>query len=201
MNYQAILERILVAVDTASYLTPSAHVDARQRDAMALIAHQIQAPDFDPAATRALIRRFHTEGRIDEVMKLSALNVVAASPLVQDWEEAARLAGEQELAALRLGGPNLESNLASVDRHRGVLFFLQGSYEVALDYFTRAFERQRTAENIGNILCTLVRLGELAESSALVDQVRSSFPSQLVDELDARIEADPDLALLRTEAS
>ncbi len=199
MNLEALFDRILQAADEQAYLTPAQGVDPEQREAMERIGEQIQAPGFDAHATRKLIARFHGRGLIDRVMMLSALQVVAAHPSVADWSEAARLAGAQEQAAMELGGPNLAANLASVERHRGVAAFLQGHYEIALDYFSRAFERQHSAENLGNVLCTLLALHEIDEARELYLQVRSSFPHQLVRELEHRIENDPDLALLRDE--
>jgi Flp pilus assembly protein TadD len=130
---------------------------------------------------------------------LSALHVVAASPRVKDYAEAARLAGEQEHAALEAGGPHLQTHLASVDRHRGVLAFLQHHYSVALDHFTRAIERERTPENLGNVLATLLRLGELDEADAILSQVQRSLPPAQVAELQRRIDIDPDLATLRAK--
>jgi hypothetical protein len=146
------------------------------------------------------VRGENAAGRIDRVMMLSALHVIACHPSVADWEEAARLVGEQELAALELGGPNLEANLASVDRHRGVLAFLRKHYAVALDYFARALERQRSAENFTNVLCTLIRLGEEDEARTLLRQARRAFPPHLAAEIDRNVESDPDLSLLRTES-
>lgn len=201
MDYQALFARILQTVDERSYFTPALAVDERQRDAMHRIEQALSRADFDAGGVRGLIRRFHEEGRIDKVLALSALHVVACHPKVADWEEAARLVGEQEFAALELGGPNLQANLASVERHRGVLAFLRGHYEVALEYFTRALERQRTAENLGNVLASLLRLGEEDEAAELLAQIRTSFPVPLVAELERAIVTDPDLALLRTEAS
>lgn len=200
MNLRALLDQILQTVDAQAYRTPADHVDPRQRETLAEVARQIGAPDFDPAATRAFIEARHAAGRLDRVHYLSALHVVAASPRVADWALAARLAGEQELAALELGGPNLQANLASVDRHRGVLAYLRGHYETALDYFSRALERQRTAENLGNVLCALVRLGELDEARALYAQIRSTLPVHVVRDLDAMVAEDPDLATIRPEA-
>ena len=201
MDTAALLQRIYDAVDRQGYLTPSDHIDVRQRAAIDEIGRAIQDPAFSAAETRALIHRYHDQGRIDRVLMLSALHVVAAHPTVQDWNEAARLVGEQELAALELGGPNLEANLASVDRHRGVLAFLRGHLEVALDYFTRALERQRSAENLGNVLCVLLRIGETADAEDLYDQVRRSFPRALVQQLEDIVARDPDLAILRKEVS
>lgn len=199
MDYQAILDRILNSVDQDAYLTPSTQVDPEQREAMARVGQLLQSPRFEPEQARALVERLHDEGRIDPVMRLSALHVIAAHPAVGDYALAARLAGEQELAALELGGPNLQANLASADRHRGVVAFLRGHTAIALDYFARALERERTAENLGNVLCALLRLGELEDAAALLAQIRGAYPARVVAELAARIETDPDLALLRDE--
>lgn len=199
MDYQAILDRILLAVDQDAYLTPVSHIDPEQRAAMGLIQQALRGPGFDPDAARALANQLHADGSIDRVMLLSALHVIAAHPSVADYAEAARLAGEQELAALELGGPNLNANLASADRHRGVVAFLRGHAVIALDYFSRALERERTAENLGNVLCALLKLGEEDDAVALLDQIRGAYPSRVVAELQSRIEADPDLALLRDE--
>lgn len=200
MNLRSILDRIIEQVDATAYLTPSSHVDPRQRAALASIAAELQAPDLDVAATRRRVHDLFEAGKLDRVHMLSALHVIAASPRVADWAEAARLAGEQEFAALELGGPNLQVNLASVDRHRGVVAFLRGHYEAALDHFSRALERQRTAENLGNVLCTLVRLREHDEARALLRQIRGTLPAPIVAELDDMIRKDPDLTLLREEA-
>ena len=88
-----------------------------------------------------------------------------------------------------------------MDRHRGVLAFQKGRFDVALEYFSRAFERQRAAGNLANLLATLLRLGDEVEARGLVGEIRASFPAALVDSLDHFIETDPDLALLRTETS
>jgi len=199
VNLEALVERILDAVDEEAYLVPAGQADPRQRAALEEIARAVAEPDFDPHAVRRLAIRLHAEGRIDRVMMLSALHVVAAHPAVADWSEAARLSGEQEQAALEAGGPRLQANLASVDRHRGVAAFLQRHHEVALEHFARAFERERTAENLGNVLCTLVALGEVADARDLAARVRAAFPRPLVRSLEARIASDPDLALLREE--
>lgn len=196
--YQLLLDRLLTVVDDRAYLTPAVHVEPGQRDAMAMVERAIQSPSFDPANVRALIQRLHTEGRIDRVMMLSAMHVVAAHPSVADWAEAARLAGEQEQAALELGGPNLSNNLAAVARHRAWLAFTLGQYSVALDYCTRALEHQHTVENLGNVLCVLVRLGEEEQAALLVERVYKTHPESFTASLERRIEADPDLAVLRT---
>lgn len=197
MDHLALYARILKAVDERAYFTPADAVDPAQRDTMRQIGTHLHAPGMDPAALRAQIRRLHDEGRIDKVHMLSALHVVAASPKVADWSEAARLAGEQELAALELGGPHLDANLASVDRHRGVLAFLRGHHAVALDHFTRALERQRTPENLGNVLAALLKLGEIEEAEEILAQVRRTLAPPMISELERAIDNDPDLAALR----
>ncbi len=199
LNLEALVERILDAVDDEAYLVPAEQADPRQRAALEEIARAVAQPGFDPPAVRRLVIRLHAEGRIDRIMMLSALHIVAAHPSVADWAEAARLSGEQEQAALEAGGPRLHAHLASVDRHRGVQAFLQRHLDVALEYFTRAFERERSAENLGNVLCTLVALGEIAEARDLLDRVRATFPHALVRSLEVRIASDPDLVLLRGE--
>lgn len=197
MDHKKLMDRILAAVDADAYLPLADAVDPAQRAAMETMARALQADDLDVHAIRAMAHRLHAEGRIDRVMLHSALHVIAASPRVRDYAEAARAVADQEQAAIEIGGPHLETHLASVDRHRGVLAFVQGRYEIALDYFTRAFERQRSAGNLANVLATLLRLGDEDEALDLLDQVRGGFPATLVTQLDAMIDADPDLALLR----
>lgn len=197
IDFRDLLDRILDAVDQRAYFTPTARLDGGKGSVLPAFQDALAAPDFDPDEVRAYVHREFTAGRIDRVVMLSAMHAVACHPSVAEWEEAARLAGEQELAALELGGPNLQQNLASVDRHRGVIAFLRGHYEVALDYFARAFERERSAENLTNILCTMLRLGEETEAWDLLREVRRAFPPSLVAEIERSIQADPDLALLR----
>ncbi|MEM6931583.1 MAG: hypothetical protein AAF602_31925, partial [Myxococcota bacterium] len=131
MDYQTLLDRILDAVDQQAYFTPTAHRKASKGErALPGLAGMLAQPGFDPDEVRAYIEGEFDAGHINRVLKLSALHLVACHPSVAEWEEAARLAGEQELAALELGGPDLDENLASVDRHRGVLRFLRGHYDV-----------------------------------------------------------------------
>ena len=201
MDYQSLIDRITRMVDERAYFTPVSHVDAAQRAVLAVAEQRMATSDFRADDLRAWLGSEHADGRLDRVHLLSALHVVACHPAVADWEEAARLAGAQELAALDLGGPQLQANLASVDRHRGVLAFLRHHYEAALDHFARALERQRTAENFTNVLAALLRLGEESEARSLLRQARQTFPAGLVAGIDHNIEVDPDLSLLRTEVS
>src|SRR5688572_29852897 len=200
IDYRALIDRITSVVDREAYFTPTAHLAPAQRAVLDEVRRRLSHPGFDADEVRTYVRAEHRAGRLDRVHLLSALHVIACHPAVAEWEEAARLVGEQELAALELGGPMLDANLASVDRHRGVLAFLRGHYEVALDYFARALERQRSAENFTNVLCTLCRLGDEDEATALLRQARRAFPTPLVAEIEHNVANDPDLALLRSEA-
>ena len=197
LNFESLFARIKDAVDSSAYLVPTGSVDPRQRESMTRISSLIGDASVSPEDIRSLIECAFEEKRIDAVNRLSALHVLAASPRVKDYAEAARLAGEQEMAALTMGGPRLEDNLASVDRHRGVLAFLTGHPTIALDHFTRALERQRSPENVGNVLATLLKLGELDEAETILKQVRRTLSSPMVQQLDRIIDQDPDLAVLR----
>jgi tetratricopeptide (TPR) repeat protein len=198
--YRSILDRIFEAVDQQAYLTPMHRIQGPEAQALAVFKAALSEPDFEPEAVRRLVDRLHEEGRLRATTRFSALHIIAAHPRVGNLPEAARLVGEQELAAMDESGPKLNADLASVDRHRGVLAFMKGHYDVALDYFSRALDRERSAENLSNILCCLVRLRELKEATSLWTQIQSSYPEDLVDELGRIIEQDPDLALLRPEA-
>lgn len=200
MNYEALYDRILQRVDTDAYLAWADSVPESQRAAMAELGAYIQSPEFDPGLGRTMARRMQESGRIDRLMYLSALHVIAMSPGVKDYSEAARLVAEREQLALSLGGPDLDIHLAGVDRHRGALAFYQGHYGVALDYFSRAFERQRSPGNLSNVLTTLIRLGDVDEARELLGRVRQSLPATLVSALETMIQLDPDLALLRVES-
>ena len=201
LDYAALIDRILCEVDADAYLAYADAVDPAQQQAMSEIEAAMKQPGFMPSQVSSLVHSLHASGRIDRVHKLSALHVIAASPAVADYNEAAQLAAQQEQAAIELGGPRLQANLASVERHRGVLAFVQERYEIALDYFSRAFERQHSAGNLSNVLAALLRLGDITEARDLLTQVRSNLPSSLVTDLERIIAADPDLALLRTEAT
>jgi tetratricopeptide (TPR) repeat protein len=197
LDYHNTLGRIRAAVRRGTYLVSSEGVPTQQRDVLNDIAREIASPGCDPDAVRQRIQQLHASGRIDRVMKLSALGVLAASPHVGDFEEASRLAGQQELVALEEGGPHADTYVASAHRHRGVVAYLLGHYEVALDWFTRALERERSAENLGNVLSALVRLGDHDEARAMLGSVRAVFPAEIRGAVDARIVEDEDLSPLR----
>jgi tetratricopeptide (TPR) repeat protein len=189
LDHALLFSRVLAEVDDEAYFTPMKRVSAEERFVLEPIRQALESGDFIVADVRAQARALYDQRRIDRVKYLSCLHMIAAHPRVAEWDEAARLAGEQELAALELGGPELPANLASVDRHRGVLAFLRGHYEVALDYFSRAIERERTAEN----------LGQIDEAGELLLQIRCCYPPAIVRALNEMILSDADLALLRLE--
>ena len=200
MSYRAILDRIFEAVDEESYQTPVHRISGPEAQALGLFRDALRQPDWEPEQLRAFVRRLHDEGRIRKVTMYSALHIIAAHPKVKNYGEAARMTAEQEVAAWEENGPDLNADLASVERHRAWLAFAMGRYEQALDYCSRALDRERSGENLQNILCTLIRLGEIDEAAQLLVQIRKSYPASLVDALDRAIATDPDLALLRTES-
>lgn len=199
MNYEELVHRILHRVDEQAYHAEHGDLDDGQLAPINTALRALQDPTQGPDVARQLAQRFSAEGRIDPVNTWSLLHVIAASPQVADFAEASRLVAEQEVAALEQGGPRLQKNLASVERHRGVLAFKLGRFDVALDYFSRAFERQHIPGNLANVLCTLLRLGDVAEARDLRDQVFGAFPAPFTAELKRLIQLDPDLALLRQE--
>ena len=199
MNYEELVHRILHRVDELAYVANHEDIDPDQKPYMHAIGKALSEPGRTARELRQLAQGFFDEGCIDKVMLHSALHVIAASPKVQDPQEAARQVALQELASYEVGGPWLSANLASVDRHRGVLAFSLDQFEIALDYFSRAFERQRIPGNVGNVLATMLRLGEIPEARDLHRQVVSAFPPAFTRELERLIALDPDLALLRKE--
>jgi tetratricopeptide (TPR) repeat protein len=74
---------------------------------------------------------------------------------------------------------------------------MMGQYEPALQAFTRALERERSAENLGNVLAALLKLGELEEAADILTAVRERFPPQIRDRVFSMVARDPDLASLR----
>lgn len=193
---RGLVARIRTAVSAGSYLAPTDRVPPAQRPWIEEIAGAMRSPDADPDRIRVRIQQLHATGRIDRPTKLSALSVLAASPLVRDYPEAARLASQQELAALDEGGPWMETRLASTARHRGVVTFLLGHHPTALECFTRALELERTPENVGNVLAVLLRLGELEDAWELTRDLRASLPREVWAQLAERIRTDEDLVRL-----
>lgn len=199
MNVQLLLDRILDSVDREAYLTPADQADPRYQAALDECLSLLNNDAVEVDRIRELAHAHHKSGGLDDYHYHSLMHVVAAHPRVKDYEEAAREIANQEMAAYGATGTNLQHKLASVDRHRGVLAYVRGQYEVSLDYLTRALERQRSVENLGNVLCALIRLGELDEADGIVAQARDNFPADFVTQLNRRIDTDPDLTQLRPQ--
>lgn len=190
-----VLDRLHRAVQTGEvYLAPADRLPPSERAAAREV---LEALALGPDVARSTVERLHAEGRLGKVARASALHVVAASPDVRDFAEACRMADLQEFLALEEGGPHLLARLASADRHRGVVAFLMGRYSIALEWFSRAFERERTPENLGNVLAALLALGERREAHELMATVRRGFPSAFQEDLVRRIGRDDDLRELR----
>jgi tetratricopeptide (TPR) repeat protein len=197
MDYDHILARIRATLDDGSYLTPIARVLEDDRAALEEVGRLLHDEDVEAHVVRCRIQQLHGAGRLTRTTKLSALGVLAASPKVRDFAEAARLAGQQEFVALEEGGDLRDARLASADRHRGVLAFLMGRPEVALDWFSHAFHREATAENLGNILAAMLRLQEADAAIELVRKAACQLSPEQFEALGQRIETDDDLAALR----
>jgi hypothetical protein len=198
VSYQTTLGRIHEAVFGRAYVVPTAHLEPDQRLLMEGLAKTIERPDFSPGEVRQQVEDWFAEGRIDLPMKYSAMGVIAASPAVRDLRAATEFASLQEMASWDLGGALLSTRQASVERHRGVISFLLGRYEVALERFVDAMERERSAENLCNVLSTLVRLGEETEARDLLHDVRTAFPEDIRRGVEEGLERDGDLHGLRT---
>lgn len=197
MISRTLLDRLHRAVQRGEvYLAPTDALPERDRSSASAILRCLQEEGPDEA--RALIEALHAADAIGSVARVSALHVVAASPEVRDFAEAYRLAELQEYLALQEGGSYLIAQLASADRHRGVVAFLMGRYEVALDWFSRALERERTVENLGNVLATLLATGAREDAHDLLQTVKRSFPGRFAAALDDRIRVDDDLRELRS---
>ena len=201
MDYNAILERILNTVDREAYRFSGAHLPQPDAAAQRKVHEALANPAIDLDVIQRLVDQLHADGEIDEIVRLSLLFVVAAHPRAKDYGRAGQLLGERETAIWamsdRANEADLERLLAAVDRHRGALAFLMGRYAHALDHFARALERERAANNLQNVLATLLRLGEEDDARSLLGQIRQSYPAPVVEHLDRVIQQDPDLALLR----
>ena len=196
MTYAHILDRIRASVgDDSAYLLPTERFTASEQTDLDHVVHTLIHEGHLQA--RALIQSLYEAGRIDAVLRLSALGVIAAHPIVRDYLEASRLASLQEFAALKLTSERRDTYIASAHRHRGVIAFCMGHYPVALDWFVMALERERSAENLGNILAALVASGDETAARELLQQVRQQFPDHVRAALEVRLSLDADLRALR----
>lgn len=192
MSLSTILDRLRETVRPAE-VCPLC-VDRLPRRERALAAELLELLDRrGDAAARALL----DARQLDPVHRLSALHLLALQRARPDLPEAARLADQQEYVALQRGGPDLAGWLASADRNRGVVALRMRQPEVALDWFTRAFERERAPEHLANVLVALIACGDIARGRELVVAGRARWPASFAAELDGAIARDADLAALR----
>ena len=106
LDHALLFSRVLAEVDEEAYFTPMRRVSAEERFALEPIRAALESGDFIVEDVRAQARSLFDARRIDRVKYLSCLHMIAAHPRVADWGEAARLAGEQELAAHRRHRPS-----------------------------------------------------------------------------------------------
>ena len=197
LNRRDAIARIRRAIGEPSYLVPTDGVASRYRDRLSELATWMATPDFDGEVARRRVQDWRERGLLDDEHTWSALAVIYTHPRVRNFREAARCIALQESAAMAASGEHLAAALGSVERHRGVLAWSMGHVEVALDCFVAALERERTAENLGNVMAALVRLDELEQAQELLDDARRGFPAALVEDLERRVASDEDLAPLR----
>ncbi len=188
-----LIGRVKKVVERRSYLLPVDRVDPAIRAPVAEIAAMLRSSDAERWQIDARIDAFRVSRELDDATAWSMRGIVAAHPRFQDYQDALRFAALQELAALAAGGDALRGRLASVDRHRGVVAFLMDQPDVALHQFTLALERERSAENLANVLCALVRIGDLESARELVADVRRAFPADVRAGVEWALANDTDL--------
>lgn len=201
MNIDLLLNRILSTVDQGAYLVPTASADPKYRPLLDELLNRLTSPETSYEEITRLAHMFFENGDLDEYHYYSLRHVIAAHPRFSRLNEAAEMVGLQEIAAWGAPDSARSERLASVDRHRGVLAFLHRQFDVALDYFTRALEREHSIENLGNVLCSLLRLGEIQDAQTIVRRATQRFPTDRSHALCVRIQQDPDLAALRDQIS
>lgn len=194
MGRTELIGRVKRAVERRSYLVPVERQHPSLRAPMAEIAAMLRSPDAERWQIDARIDALRVSGALDEATAWSVRGVVAAHPRFADYLDALRCAALQEQAALSAGGDDLRARLAAVDRHRGVVAFLMDRPQVALEQFTLALERERSAENLANVLCALVRLGDLDAARELLSDVRRAFPADIREGVEWAVANDADLA-------
>lgn len=194
MGRLELIGRVKKVVESRSYLLPVERVDPAIRAQVAEIAAMLRSSDVERWQIDARIDAMRVSRELDDATAWSLRGIVAAHPRFQDHLDALRFAALQEMAALAAGGDALRARLASVDRHRGVVAFLMDQPEVALHQFTLALERERSAENLANVLCALVRLGDLESARELVADVRRAFPADVRAGVEWALANDSDLS-------
>ena len=200
MDFDALLDRVLTAVDAQAFVTPIAGIDDPEEVRLVEpFFAGLGAPEPDIEGLRAMVRELRGTGSITERRAVILLQTLAAHPSVEDLRELGRLVGEEEHLVLATGGPRMTARLAVVDHHRAVHAFLLGRYEVALELETRSAAARPWGDSLANILILLLRLDQEGRARALLQQIRRRFPLDLVRQVERYIHQDPDLALLRDQ--
>lgn len=200
MDFDALLDRVLAAVDHKAFVTPMAGIDDPVEVALlepVFAGLGDESPDIE--GLRTLVRGLADAGRITQRRACILLQTIAAHPACEDLRELARLIGEEEHLVLEEGGPRQTARLAVVDHHRGVHAFLMGRYEYALELETRSASARPWGDSLANILIILLRLDQEARAADMLASIRRRFPLDLVRQVEGYIRQDPDLALLREQ--
>ncbi|MBT3218926.1 MAG: hypothetical protein HN348_07520 [Proteobacteria bacterium] len=96
----------------------------------------------------------------------------SANPVTRNYVETSRLASVLEFLALELGGPDMNHYLSSAYRYRGIVAFELCRYDAALELFSRALERERSAVNLAHMKDVVAKLG---------DSMPNELPIEVVD--------------------
>lgn len=204
MSAAGIVEDILLHLQTAAFFASEARVPTEQAEGCASIAHahrQIGMKE-DALEVRKLIESLYDEAKIDYIRRLSSHASVSNDPKVKDFDASERYTTEMERAVREVGGPRLGIDLSAVERHRGVRSYQMKKYAKALEHFDRSLGYHLTGENIANVLCTLLRMGEVKEARLILRSVRDEVErggraKTVVAELNEYVQKDPDLLVLR----
>ncbi|MCO4773109.1 MAG: hypothetical protein KDA24_23950, partial [Deltaproteobacteria bacterium] len=139
MDFDALLDRVLTAVDSKAFVTPVAGID--DPNELRLLRPIFDALGEDEPRIEFLrgeVEQLRADRLITDRRAVILLQTLAAHPSCEDLRELARLIGEEEHLVLSEGGPRMATGLAVVQHHRAVHAFLLGRYEVALDLETRS---------------------------------------------------------------
>ena len=198
MDFDALLDRVLLAVDRKAFVTPTDGIDDPDEVRMLEpIFEALGAGGFDPDVLRGEIEVLRARGLVSDRRAVILQQTIAAHPEVEDLDGLSALIGREEHIVLAEGGPRLAARMAVVDHHRAVHAFLMGHLEIALDLETRSAAARPWGDSLANILIILLRLDQEHRARALLRQLRARFPRPLVAQVERYIHQDPDLALLR----
>lgn len=198
MDFDALLDRVLLAVDRKAFVTPTDGIDDPDEiRVLEPIFEALGEGGFDVDVLRAEVEVLRARNLISERRAVILLQTIAAHPEVEDLDELSRLIAREERIVLTDGGPRLQARMAVVDHHRAVHAFLMGHLEVALDLETRSAAARPWGDSLANILIILLRLDQEDRARSMLRHLRARFPRPLVAQVERYINQDPDLALLR----